>query len=329
MRGRWFLISVLAVAAGIAGGFLSMRRRPLPPVTARNPAAAVVAVPEVTLNGLVRPQHVVTAGAGIEGNIDAFLVDSGDEVYQGQVLARIGSAELETNRNAATAAAGRAQEQVTKYEALVNSARLEASRADAEAQHSRLQLERARQVYERQTTLHNAGATPQMTFEKAEKDYEAARGDLEIMDRAARSAREAGQAILDQLAGAKTALVQRNRELQEAESAFTKAEVRSPVDGTVVGRRGEVGKPVQEAGGEMFQIATDLYALEVPVEPEPQVLKRLHPGGPAMVSVLDLQSGGIPAQIKEIKDKLVVVEFNSTMEAIRPGMRAEVRLKLD
>ncbi len=329
MRGRWFLFSVLAVAAGIAGGFLSMRHKPPPPAPARNQAATVAAVPEITLSGLIRPQHVVTVGAGIQGNVDAFLADSGDEVYQGQVLARIGSAELENNREAAAAAAEHAQEQVSKCEALVNSGRLEASRADAEAQHARLQLERARQVYERQTTLHNAGATPQIVFDKAEKDYEAARRDSEIMDQAARSAREAGQALLNQLAGAKTELVRRNQELEESQSAFTNSEVRSPVDGTVVGRRGEVGKPAQEAGGELFQIATDLYALEVPVEAEPPALTRLHPGGPAMVSVPDLQSGGIPAQIKEIKDSLVVVEFSSTMEAIRPGMRAEVRLKLD
>lgn len=326
MSGRWVLISVLAVLAGVAAGVLSMRRRPAPPLPMRNPAAAVMAVPEVTLNGLIRPQHVVSVGSQTEGNIEAFLADSGDDVYQGQVLARIGSSGLESNRDAATAAVERAQDDVSKNEAAVNSSRLEASRAEAEGQRARLQLERAKQVYDRQSTLHEAGATPPIVFDKAQKDYQAAQKEFEVMETAARAAREAVQGVLNQLASARTALARRNQELQEAEGAFTNAEVRSPVDGTVVGRKGEVGRPAQEAGGEMFQIASDLYALEVPLEPAPDVLRRLHPGGPATVFVLDLQSGG---DIKEIKDNRVLVEFNSNVPAIRPGMRADVRLKLD
>jgi multidrug resistance efflux pump len=306
-----------------------MRRRPAPPAPNRNPAAAVVAASGVTLNGVIRPQHVVTVGAGIEGNIEAFLADSGEDVFQGQVLARVGSAGLESNREAATAAAEHAQEQVSQYETQVNSARLEASRADAEAQRARLQMERAKSVFDRQTTLHNAGATPLIVFNKAQKDYQAAATELEVMDKAARSSRDTVQAALNQLAGAKTALAKRSQELQDAEGDFANAEVRSPVDGTVVGRKGEVGKPAQEAGGEMFQIATDLYALEVALEPEPAVLKRLHPGDQAAVFVLDLQIPGIPGQIKEIQGNRVIVEFTSNMQAIRPGMRADVRLKLD
>jgi hypothetical protein len=48
------------------------------------------------------------------------------------------------------------------------------------------------------------------------------------------------------------------------------------------------------------------------------------------VIVPDLQTGGMPAEVKEIKeDGQVVVEFNSAVPAIKPGMRADVRLKLE
>jgi HlyD family secretion protein len=329
MRGRWLLFAVLALAAGIVGGVLSMRRRPAPAVPARNPAAAVVTTSEVTLNGLIRPQHVVTVGSGIEGNIEAFLADTGDDVYQGQALARIGSAGLENNREAANSAAEHAQGDVSRAEVQVNSTRLEASRADAEAQRARLERERTRRVFERQTTLHEAGATPPIVFEKSRKEYQAAVANSEVMDNAARSSREQVQAALNQLAAAKTALVQRSQELQNAEQAVQDAEVRSPVDGTVVGRKGDVGKPVQEAGDAMFTIATDLYALEVPLDAAPPLLNRLHPGSAATVFVLDLQCGGIPGQVKAIQGGQAIVEFSSTMPAIRPGMRADVHLRLD
>ena len=107
------------------------------------------------------------------------------------------------------------------------------------------------------------------------------------------------------------------------------ADVLSPVDGTVVGRKAEIGKPAIEAGGEFFQIATDLYALEVTVEPKPEDLKRIQPGQQAMVLILDLQSQGLPGVVREIKGTQVVVEFESNLPAIKPGMLADVRFKLE
>jgi len=284
---------------------------------------------EVVLSGTVRPQHVVSVSAEVEGNIEALLVDTGEEVYQGQLLARIGSADLESSRDAAAAEVERAQSEVNKNEAGVHSARLEVSRADAEAERARVQMERARQAYDRQVTLHNAGATPRIVFEKAQKEYEAASNEFEVMDKAARAARETLQLWLNRLASARTVLAQKNEELEETQSAFANMEVRSPVDGVVVARKGEVGRPVQEAGGDLFEIAVDLSTFEISVEPEPAVLQRLHGGDSATVSIGDLQNATIPATIKEIQGHRVVVEFPNVLSAVRPGMHADVRFKLD
>jgi hypothetical protein len=97
------------------------------------------------------------------------------------------------------------------------------------------------------------------------------------------------------------------------------------VDGTVVARNGEVGQP---AGEDLYEIATDMFALEVALEPEPAVLQRLRPGQGALVSLPDLQNAGFQGQIREIKDNAVIVEFNCTLAGIRPGMPVQVRLKL-
>jgi hypothetical protein len=80
---------------------------------------------------------------------------------------------------------------------------------------------------------------------------------------------------------------------------------------------------------ELFQIATDLYALEVAVEPKAEVLKRLRPGQEALVLVLDLESAAMPGAVREIKDNQAIVEFNSALPAIKAGMRADVRFKLE
>ena len=335
MRGKWLLISLLAVAAGVAGGALSRRlHRGAPQPAAAAPvapgsAALLVQGREITLSGAVRPQHVVAVGSQVEGNIEAFLADVGDEVFEGQVLARIGSAGLESTREQAQSDADRAQDQVARAEAAVNAARLETSRADAMAQRSRLEMERTRKLYDRQTTLHNAGATPRLVYEKAQADYAAAQTEFDAMDRAARASREATQATLDQLAAARKLAAEKTQELEGAQTAFQDAEVRAPAAGTVVGRQGEVGKPAQEAGDQMFRIATDLYALEVSVQPKPEDLPRIHPGQEALVLLLDLQGAGLQGAVREVKDGSATVEFSGAIPGIRPGMRADVRLKLE
>src|SRR5690242_3506156 len=133
MAGKWAWISVLAVCAGVGAGALSLRhRKPAPDLNGRG--AAVITTPEVTLNGTIRPQHVTGVGSQIEGNIESFMADVGDEVFQGQVLARIGAAGLESEREAAAHAVEYQQDQVAKADAAVSSARMEASRSNADEQ---------------------------------------------------------------------------------------------------------------------------------------------------------------------------------------------------
>ena len=86
------MLSVAAVLAGLAGGVISLRyRRPAPALPVRAAGPAVLPSNQVTLSGAIRPQHVVGVGAQVNGVIEAFLVDVGQDVYGGQVLARIGS----------------------------------------------------------------------------------------------------------------------------------------------------------------------------------------------------------------------------------------------
>ena len=330
MRGKWVLLSVAAVLAGVAGGALSLRyRRPAPALPVRAAGPAVLPANQVTLSGAIRPQHIAGVGAQVNGVIEAFLVDVGQDIYQGQVLARIGSQGLESSREAAARAVDHAQERVSRAEAVVAGARLEQSRADAEAQRARFAMDRAEAAFSRQQSLFGQGATPRLVYEKAQSEYDSARTEFTVMDKAARATAERVQSTLQEVASAQKILADENRRLEDSQAAFEAADVHSPVDGLLVGRNGEVGKSAQEFGDNLFQIATDTYALEVAVEPQPAVLKRLRPGQPVLVLVPDLGIPGITGDIKEIKGAQVVVEFNSTIPAIRPGMVADVRLKLD
>jgi multidrug resistance efflux pump len=330
MRGKWLLVAGVTTIAAVGAGVLSHKlRKPAAPVQAVAPATAVLSRNEITVSGTIRATHVTAVGSTIEGNIEGFLADVGDEVFEGQVLARIGAGNLEANREQAASGVELAQQQVTNAETTLNGARMEASRADADMERARLQVERTQKVFERQTTLNRAGATPKLKYEAAVAEYEAAVKEFEIMDKAARAARDGVKTAEDRLAKAKTSLEERSGALEDAQGAFEAAEVRSPVGGVIVGRHGEPGKPSRDYGEQLFQIATDLFQLEVVADPRADDLKRIYPGQKALVLVLDLQSAGMEGTVKEIKDGQAIVEFSSSTPAIKPGMRADVRLRFD
>src|SRR5450759_2505690 len=155
MRGKWIPVTVGLVLLALAVGTVVWRgrRHPVPPPAAATAAAIAVAQNEVTLQGKIRPQHITGVGASVSGFIEAFLVEPGQDVYQGQVLARIGAQGLESAREVAQAALDRAQEQVSRTEAAVTAARMALSRAEADTQRVRVAPESAELERTGQQTL--------------------------------------------------------------------------------------------------------------------------------------------------------------------------------
>ena len=328
VRANWAaIVSVAAGLAALTAGGLWLRHRKPPSAPVAASASTLVLPAPITLTGKIRAAHVTPVGAEVAGTVDEFEAGVGDEVYQGQVLARVGSAGMEAARADAAAAVEKAQNRVESAEKRYTAAQLEASRAHADAERSRLEFDRVGKIFDRQKTLFGAGATPRLTYEKTERDYDSAQLVWNAAGKADRLALDRVQDTLRELDSARRLLFDKNQELESAQSAVTAAVIESPVDGLVVGRKGEVGQLAQELGGDLFQIATDLFDLEVVVEPKPDLLKRLRPREPALVIIPDLQSTGYPGEVKAIEDKQAVIEFQSPTPAIRPGMVAEVRLK--
>jgi len=67
----------------------------------------------------------------------------------------------------------------------------------------------------------------------------------------------------------------------------------------------------------------------VTLVPKPEVLKRIVPGMPALVLIPELTNAAVAGDVKAVDGNQAVVEFVSPMPAVRPGMKADVRLKLD
>jgi HlyD family secretion protein len=331
MRGKWLLAGGSVILVALAMGALTRLQHEASEkgTEARKPSAAESPVRELSLPGIIQAQHVVPVGAPVTGTIDAFLVDVGQDVYEGQLLARIASQDLESAREEGVRATQNAQDKVNTIEGRIIAARLEASRARADANRSHDQFERAEKTYLRQQMLNREGATPRLVYEKAEREFETARAEFHSLDELARQAESRAGDLIGDLDASKRSLEEHNAELETATTQSAGAEIRSPVSGILVARKGEPGKLIgPEDAKDLLEIAADLSQLSVTIRAEPRTLQRIHPGQDALVVVADL-NGVIPATVKEIKGSDVILSFVSPSPVIRPGMTAQVRLKLE
>ena len=327
MQAKWVVLAVAVVLIAAAGGALSrLRRAPVEPPPAATPVPPAPPK-EVSLPGRIVAQHLTSVAPQVSGQIDAFMADVGQEVSEGQLLARISSVGMESARQAAAIAGENAQARVSKLESAIIAARLEASRAHADLSRARSDFEKTQRAYQRQRALNEAGATPRLAYEKSQKEFQVAESDLNSGEVLARQADERIAELNQELENSKKILDDKSRQLEEAQSGVQAAEVHSPVTGLVVARHGEVGKQ-QEQGSELFQIATDLSALAVEVEPEPPVMARLKPGQAAVIFVADVPEG-ISGQLSDVEAGRVRLQFVSPSALVKPGMTAQVRIRLE
>jgi len=80
---------------------------------------------------------------------------------------------------------------------------------------------------------------------------------------------------------------------------------------------------------EMVQIAVDLTSLEVIVEPPPPILARIKAGQPATIRMAEQIGESLPGGVARIDGTQVIVQFLSPNAAIKPGLTAQVTIKLN
>jgi HlyD family secretion protein len=323
-----FAAAAVALLAVIAGAFWLYRRPRAAQVKVAAVPKAVAQIPaEITLTGTIQPAKIVSVRVPVDGTIDQFLADAGQQVSEGEVLARINNPKLAAAQQAAQLDAEQAQNHLSQMEASLIAARLEVSRSEADAARIKSELERAEKTYASQQTMYREGITPRLVYEKAEQEYNALKTQSQSLAEVAKGAAERVDSITGQLEPARRALAQKTSALEDAQAEMAAGEVNSPADGVVIARRGQPGEPVTPAMADLFQIAVDPTALEVVGAVDAQAASRIRPGQPAAVEIEGVP-GTMAGAVREVKAGRVFVEFTSPSAAIKPGMTAQVRIKL-
>jgi HlyD family secretion protein len=333
MSAKWLLAAAAFVLAVVAAVFLLNRKQPRAAQPQPVPAPAVTAPApppapkEVRLTGTVQAANVVNVPATMDGTIEELMAGVGDVVIEGRVLARIRNPKLAAAEMMAQVEAERARNRTAELESALISARLEVSRSEAEAARTRLEFEKAEKEYQRQQTLYREGITARLTYEKSQQDYNALKADSERLAETAKNAFNRASTLTQDLENARRELEQKTAALNEAHAQNGAGDVRSPAAGIIVAKCCQAGDVVNPAAMELFQIASDLTTLQVAAAVDDAVGQQIHPGQSAEIEINPVP-GSLTGKVREVQPGNVIIDFVSRSPAVRPGMTAQVRIKL-
>lgn len=281
---------------------------------------------DILLSGVIGALELINVPVPVSGVVKAFHAEVGTEVYEGQLLAEIQNAGLETAQEHAMLELEKAQNRVNDLESAISAARLEASRANADAIRSRSEFDKAERHYTRQKLLYAEGATPRNTYEKAEQDYKALAEESRSLTEVAQKADERVSALTRDLDAARKLLEGRVADQESSKVRVEAGQIISPVSGLITSRRGDAGTEVNPTMNDLFQIATDTSKLIVTAEPSPDQIERIKPGQPVLVSVADIPQEMLSGLVISTENGKVKIEFGNPSPLVKPGQTAQIRI---
>jgi len=182
----------------------------------------------VVARGKIEPLSKVEVKSKANGIIKALLVDVGDKVNEGQVLAELDKEDLEAQVREAKATQEGEEANLQAAIAAEAKARIEAANPD---------LEFARRDYERAQGLFKEKIASQQQLDDASRAYEVARNHQQLLDATVQTAGAQVEQARARVAAAKASL-------DRAEETLSYATIRAPITGIVLSRPTEVGDAV-------------------------------------------------------------------------------------
>ncbi len=318
-------IAVVGIAAiGAIGGGLWWSTHRVRHVEIQTKAAPVTpSASEVTFSGRAVPRTIVEVQPPTEGTLEAFFVDVGAEVIQGQLLGRVRNSKSDSNLEAAQEDLDRTRARLTQLGSEQIAARLEVSRAEADRTRAQAELDRLQKAYERQKGLWAAGATARLTFEKSEKDYNDAKDTIGKQDAASKAAGAHLEAIAQEMEVLNRAVTEKSAAIERSKAEVNSGEVHSPVDGVVIARHGEPGDSV-DPSTKLMEIAAEPAQLQAIVSPDMASMGRIHPGMPATVVIGDQQIEGV---VQDVQNGQATVFFTANGAIHSAEVPVQVRIK--
>jgi multidrug resistance efflux pump len=293
------------MAALAAFAVYRFRFAPVPAATPTTAQGEVVA--EIMGTGTLEARVKTTVSARIQERLAEVLVDQGDKVKAGQLLARLDDAEI--------------KQQVAIAEATLAAARQTAERVSADLARSEAVLAQARLDHKRLIGLLASNAVSQTDTDKAVEALHVAEADLKRSHAAIAEAQ--GQVLV-----AEKTLLYRKEQM-----AFT--QIRAPYDGLIIRRDRDPGDMLVPGGALMEIISMDEIWVSAWVDET--AISKVAAGQMTRIvfrSESDKNYPGVVSRIgretdRETREFLVDVRVNELPKNWTIGQRAEVYIQTE
>lgn len=273
-------------------------------------------------SGRIEGREVTLAPKEIQGRVKSLLVDEGQTVKKGQLVAELESDQLEARFASLQANIANLDAQIQQAtvdmnytakntgavlaaaEAAVNSASAHFARAKAVVADATAEYQRAVALQREGVVSQSALDQATMTYETAVADENAAEKDL-AQAKANLAVAQAGKDTVELKAQQINVLKQsRNSaraQLEEAQANLGERKIYAPTDGTILSRAVEVGDVVSPGSSIFVMVDMSRLYLKVYI-PEPDVPK-LKLGNPAEITVDAFPRTSFPARITKIYEQ--------------------------
>jgi HlyD family secretion protein len=310
------LVLVLLVAGGLIAathGGTKIDAAKLQKVEKGDLAKSVVATGKVT------PITKVEVKSKASGIVKKLLVDSGDRVKKGQLLAQLDKEEIEAQVEQSRAAVQAAEASLTSSEADFERAKVDAEGPDVPL------LKRA---YERATGMAKAGVVSTSALEDAQKNYELALNKQNV-------SKAQATVLKAKIAQSQGQLAQDRANLKQLEEQLSYTDIESPIDGVVLSRDVEMGDAVSSilvlgSSATLVMTLGDTSQVYVKGKVDESDIGKVYLGQPARIKVesfKDKTFNGVVTKISPMgveKDNVTTFEVRVSINNPGGELKAEM-----
>jgi ABC exporter DevB family membrane fusion protein len=282
IKKHWFAILIIIVVAVV--GFTLTAGKPKQRATA--PAAVATVLEKggyVAGPGLVEPvSEDNKVGSELSGKLREVLVEEGDHVHAGQLVAVLENADLKAQIQTAAAQVKQNEAQVRKT---VNGARTQERReAFSTVEENEAVLENARAEMERHNQLFAAGIISREDDERYAREFRVAKAKVEEAQQHHALINDSPRE--EDIAAAQAALEVAKAQLAEAQARYEKTLIRSPIEGIVLRKHHRSGESVSNSSTAPDPIVTigDNSVLRVRVDVDETEVAQVRVGQTAYVT---------------------------------------------
>jgi ABC exporter DevB family membrane fusion protein len=271
------VLSLAAIAVVMTALFASRGRisKPAATVLAEQEREAVVAAP-----GRVEPvSEEINIGSEIPGKLKAVMVEEGDRVGRGEIIAELVNDDYLAQVASAEA---RLYQKEAELRLVVNGARHQERREALESvREAEAMLENSRAEMVRRRSLFEKGVIAKEESDRAEREYKVALARAEAA--AQRHDLIDDEAREEDLAKAEADVALARAQLREARARLEKTYIRSPLDAVVLRKHLKAGESVSEMRESPIVTIADISTLRVRADVDETDVNRIEAGQKAYV----------------------------------------------